>query len=147
MLHHCANNSDFQHENILKRRSKKQNRIVFKKPLLLSKKKVWRSYTNTIKIGRTSFFKIINKSGEHGEADKCTDLCEVCVDSRQAAKMLNVHVNVINNCLEDGAKSIPNINDVHESKESELDTINAQIQKSDHVSLSEKNFVMIRLII
>ena len=52
---HCIKHSDYMHEKMLKRKSKKCKILVYKKQLQMRKYKVWKKYPNAHKIGKTHF--------------------------------------------------------------------------------------------
>eukprot|EP01084_Bolivina_argentea_P128937 227825_1 len=86
----CIKHSEYQHERILKRKSRKENRTIFAKRLKQSKKRLWGKYKksniNIYNIGKTVFYKIIKQIGEFKNPKKRTDLCNVCVAAKQAKK-------------------------------------------------------------
>lgn len=105
----CIKNSEYQHEYVLKRLSRKKKRVVFAKRLSYSKRRLFKRYDNRFKIGKRSFYNIIRRIGEFKNPKKRTDLCDICMAAKQAKKMINERINIINDSIENNQDIIDNI--------------------------------------
>ena len=138
VYNHCLSHSDYMHEQILKRKSKKQKRIVCAKRIRTPKKRLFKLYPNRFNIKYTSFRKIFHQIGEFKKCKKRTDLCQLCCDSKQAKKTLNQYINILNEGIEENPDCIPLIDDLAELSNDELNDLFDAMQASESLSPTEK---------
>ena len=122
----------------MKRKSKKLKMLVFKKKLTMSRYRIWKKYGNNMKIGRSTFFNIIKKNGQFGKAKGWTDMCDICIGSKQAIKIVNQNVNLLNECIDNNQDMVTHIDEVSEMTVNELHEVNREIQESDLISPYDK---------
>ncbi len=71
---------------ILKRKSNNFGRKIVARQLTCPKRKLFKTYSNTFKIGKSTFGKIFKFNGEYKKYKKRTDLCDKCVTADPVKK-------------------------------------------------------------
>ena len=137
----CIANADYQHEYILKKKSKKAKRVVYAKRLKVSKRRLFKRYNNAYKISQFAFYAIIKKFGEFKKPRKRTDLCDICLSAKQARKWLNERINVVNESIDDNMDTIALIDDWVDLNAEQLYDLNLQLQVSELLSPIEREIV------